>query len=53
MMSVYPMPATVSKSIDALRRHFLCKEVKTKKFHLVKWEELIVNKDISGLGIRT
>jgi len=53
MMSVFPMPASVSKSIDALRRNFLWQGSEDKKkFHLVKWEELIVNKDTGGLGIR-
>lgn len=53
MMSIFPMPNNVSKSIDALRRNFLWQGSEDKKkFHLVKWEELIVSKNTGGLGIK-
>ena len=53
MMSVFPMPASVSNSIDALRRNFLWQGSEDKKkFHLVKWKELMVSKNTGGLGIR-
>ena len=53
MMSVFPMPASVSNSIDALRRNFLWQGSEDKKkFHLVKWKELMVRKNTGGLGIR-
>ena len=53
MMSVFPMPANVSNSIDALRRNFLWQGSEDKKkFHLVKWKELMVSKNTGGLGIR-
>jgi len=53
MMYVFPMPANVSNSIDALRRNFLWQGSEDKKkFHLVKWKELIVSKNTGGLGIR-
>ena len=52
MMSVFPLPANVSNSIDALGRNFLWQGNEDKKFHLVKWEELIVSKNTGGLGIR-
>ncbi|KAG5604746.1 hypothetical protein H5410_026238 [Solanum commersonii] len=51
MMSIFPMPSNVSKSIDALRRNFLWQGSEDKKkFHLVKWEELIVSKNPRGQG---
>ena len=52
MMSVFPMPASVSNSIDALRRNFLWQGSEDEKFHLVKWKELMVSKNTGGLGIR-
>ena len=52
MMSVFPMLASVSNNIDALRRHFLWQCSEDKKFHLVKWKELMVRKNTGGLGIR-
>ena len=49
----FSMPANVSNSIDALRRNFLWQGSEDKKkFHLVKWKELMVSKNTGGLGIR-
>ena len=53
MMSVFPMPVSVSNSIDALRRNFLWQGSEDKKkFHLVKWKELMVSKNTRCQGIR-
>ena len=53
MMSIFPLPSKVTKRLDATRRNFLwkCSEDK-KKYHLVKWEELLVSKRGGGLNIR-
>ena len=53
MMSVFPAPDKVIQRIDALRRNFFWQgNEDKKKFHLVKWEEVIKNKKEGGLGIR-
>ena len=36
------------QKIDALRRNFFWWGMKTKKFHLVNWEEVIKNKKEGG-----
>ncbi|WMV24629.1 hypothetical protein MTR67_018014 [Solanum verrucosum] len=52
-MSIFPIPASVSKRIDALRRKFFWQGSEDKKkYHLVKWEELLVDKKAGGLSIR-
>ena len=51
MMSVFP--DKVIQRIDALRRNIFWQgNEDKKKFHLVKWEEVIKNKKDGGLGIR-
>ena len=50
MMSVFP--DKVIQRIDALRRNIFWQGNEDKKFHLVKWEEVIKNKKEWGLGIR-
>ncbi|WMV41678.1 hypothetical protein MTR67_035063 [Solanum verrucosum] len=53
MMFVFPAPDNVIQRIDALRRSFFWQgNEDKKKFHLVKWEEVIKNKKEGGLGIR-
>ena len=53
MMSVFPAPDKVIQRIDALRRNFFWRgNEDKKKFHLVKWEEVIKNKKEGRLGIR-
>ncbi|WMV38316.1 hypothetical protein MTR67_031701 [Solanum verrucosum] len=53
MMSVFPAPASVTERLDAIRRNFLWKGSEDKKkYHLVKWEELIQSKRGGGLSIR-
>ncbi|WMV39521.1 hypothetical protein MTR67_032906 [Solanum verrucosum] len=45
--------AKVTKRLDAIRRNFLWKGSEDKKkYHLVKWEELLVSKRRGGLNIR-
>ncbi|WMV10142.1 hypothetical protein MTR67_003527 [Solanum verrucosum] len=42
MMSLFPIPAKVTKWLDAIRRNFLWQGSEDKrKYHLVKWEELL------------
>lgn len=53
MMSLFPIPAKVTKRLDAIRRNFLWQgNEDKKKCHLVKWEELLVSKRGGGLNIR-
>ncbi|WMV18960.1 hypothetical protein MTR67_012345 [Solanum verrucosum] len=53
LMSIFPIPAKVTKRLDAIRRNFLWKGSEDKKkYHLVKWEELLVSKRGRGLNIR-
>ncbi|WMV33971.1 hypothetical protein MTR67_027356 [Solanum verrucosum] len=53
MMSIFLIPAKVTKRLDAIRRNFLWKGSEDKKkYHLVKWEELLVSKRGGGLNIR-
>ena len=50
---MFPAPDKVIQRIDALRRNFFWRgNEDKKKFHLVKWEEVIKNKKEGGLGIR-
>ena len=47
MMSVYPMPASVRNEFNAIRRNFLWQgncDPKKHKFHLVKWNKVLVRK---------
>ena len=44
LMSIFPMPASVIKKIDVLIRNFVWQGNEDNKYHLVKWEELLVNK---------
>lgn len=53
LISIFPTPASVSKRIDALRRNFFWQGNKGKKiYHLIKLEELLVDKKAGGLKIR-
>jgi len=54
MMSIFPIPDRVIDRLDAIiRRNFLWEgNSDTKKFHLVKWDKLIGNKQKGGLGVR-
>lgn len=53
MMSVFPIPVSVTKRLDALSRNFLWQGSEDKKSdHLVEWEKLLVSKRGGGLNIR-
>ncbi|WMV14448.1 hypothetical protein MTR67_007833 [Solanum verrucosum] len=53
MMSLFPIPAKVTKRLDAIKRNFLWQGSEDKrKYHLVKWKELLVSKRGGGLNIR-
>lgn len=52
-MPIFPIPDGVIDRLDAIRRNFLWEgNSDTKKFHLVKWDELIGSKQKGGLGVR-
>lgn len=40
LMSIFQMPASVSKKVDVLRRNFVWQGNEDTKYHQVKWEEL-------------
>ncbi|MDV3188705.1 MAG: hypothetical protein Q8834_02660, partial [Candidatus Phytoplasma australasiaticum] len=53
MMSVFPVPENVIQRIDALRRNFLWQGLEDKKkFHLIKWEEVLISRKEGGMGVR-
>lgn len=53
MMSIFPLPVSVEKKIDALTRDFIWHGNKEKRgYHLVKWKTLTTSKKEGGLGIR-
>lgn len=53
IMSMLPIPSKVKNQIDKIRRSFLWKgSYEDHKFHLVKWEKVIMPKQHGGLGIR-
>lgn len=53
MMSIFLVLANVIKRYDRVRRNFFLKGTENKnKFHLVKWEELTVGKEVGGVGMR-
>ncbi|KAL4179299.1 hypothetical protein AMTRI_Chr13g119350 [Amborella trichopoda] len=52
-MSLFQIPASVSKRIQQLMRNFLWSgSAETKKFHLVSWNKICTHKKKEGLGIR-
>lgn len=53
MMSLFPIPKSIQKKINRLRRSFLWQGNKEKKgYNLVKWDSLTLNKNQGGLGIK-
>lgn len=53
LMSLIPMPASLEKNIDKIRRQFLWEgNVEKRKFHLVKWSIVTKHKKEEGLGVR-
>ena len=54
MMSVFPAPDKVIQRIDALRRNFFWRgNEDKKKFHLVKWEEVLKKRKRGDWGLGT
>ena len=52
MMSFYGLPAGVENRMNFFKARLLWKGSNdTKKYHLVKWEEVCKPKDMGGLGI--
>lgn len=53
MMSLFPIPASAMRRIDALRRNFLSQgSSENNRIHLVRWDILTTSKKEGGLGIR-
>lgn len=53
MVSIFPAPAWVIQRLDTISRTFFWQGNEDKrKYHLVKWEELITSKKTGGGGIR-
>jgi len=53
IMSLIPMPYEVKEQLVGLRRAFLWEGNREEhKFHLVKWDKVILPKEQRGLGIR-
>jgi hypothetical protein len=52
MLSIYPVPKSVIKKIDILRRRLLWQGGRqSKKFHLADWESVCSPKNQGGLGV--
>jgi len=50
MMSLFPIPKSIEKKINRLRRSFLWQGSKEKKgYNLVKWDTLTLNKGVLGI----
>lgn len=53
LMSLTPIPASVEKKIDKIRKKFLWEgDTKRRKYHLVKWSIVTKHKKEGGLGVR-
>jgi len=53
MLSLFPLPKSIGKKLNKLRRVFLWQGNKEKQgYNLVKWEEVIMSKAQGGLGIK-
>ncbi|XP_016540805.1 uncharacterized protein LOC107841371 [Capsicum annuum] len=53
MMTLFPIPVSVIKRLDSIRKSFLWQGSKEKKgFYLVKWKAIIASRKKRGLGIR-
>lgn len=51
--NIHGIPKGVIKRLDSIRRNILWQGNKERNgFHLVKWEEVIVDKKNGGLGIK-
>jgi hypothetical protein len=51
-MSMYLLPKTTIKKLDAKRRRFLWQGGGEKKYHLVNWNKVCHTKKNGGLGIK-
>lgn len=53
MMSLFPIPRSIEKKINKLRRVFLWQGNKENLgYNLVKWDEVILNKTQGGMGVK-
>uniref|UniRef100_A0A0V0IIW1 Putative ovule protein n=1 Tax=Solanum chacoense TaxID=4108 RepID=A0A0V0IIW1_SOLCH len=53
MMSLFPIPKSIVKKINRMRRSFIWQGNKEKKgYNLVKWETLTLSRKQGGLGMR-
>lgn len=53
LMSLFPIPVSVEKKFNRMRSQFLWEgKAERKKYHLVKWQELIKDKKGGGLGVK-
>nr|XP_009594078.1 uncharacterized protein LOC104090636 [Nicotiana tomentosiformis] len=53
LMSLFPMPMSVKKKLDRIRRDFLWEGNKDRRsFHLVKWDKVLLEISEGGHGIR-
>ncbi|XP_026452342.1 uncharacterized protein LOC113352781 [Papaver somniferum] len=53
LMSVYSMPTSVEKKINKIMRNFLWgRDATNKKYDLVSWDKVCMDKEFGGLGIR-
>lgn len=51
-LSIYKLPVNIRQSIDRIRKRFLWSGTNTnKKYHLVAWDQICLNKNQGGLGI--
>ena len=51
-LSLFPIPKTVLKNIESLRRNFLWGNSENKKgINWIKWEKVCSSKEKGGLGV--
>ncbi|KAL4318837.1 hypothetical protein GQ457_18G015900 [Hibiscus cannabinus] len=50
-MSIFPMPASISKLLSKLIANFLWGSLENRAIHWVKWEVLCLPKEAGGLGL--
>lgn len=52
-MSLYPITSKALKQLDKIQRNFLWEgNISSHKFHLVKWDKVLLPKSLGGLDIR-
>lgn len=53
LMSLFPIPGSVEKKLNSMRSKFLWEgNSEKKKVHLVKWQEVIKDREVGGLGVK-